>query len=129
MPNVRIKLDYDVLDRISRHVESAAWEAMEALRGEVKNAQVIPKRNGELEKSMAQTEQFVVDDELHTALVTGGGDVPYARRLYFHPEYNFHYGKNQNAQGEWLKPWLPGGDLEGYLPENFTKRLKSKISE
>lgn len=129
MPNVEIKLDLAALGRISQAVQDAAWETVEGLRGQVKNAQVIPKRNGDLEKSIAPPEQVIEGDEIHTALVQGGGDVPYARRLYTHPEYTFHKGENQNAQGEWFQPWLPGGDLEGYVPETFAERLKDKISE
>ena len=30
---------------------------------------------------------------------------PYARRLYFHPEYNFYQGTNPNAGGMWYEPY------------------------
>ena len=128
MPNVEINLDLEAIAQICKAAQDAAWETMEGLRGQAKNAQVIPKRSGELEKSIAPPEQMIDGDEIHTALVQGGGDVPYARRLYMHPEYAFHQGKNKNAQGEWFQPWLPGGDLEGYVPETFAERLENKIS-
>ena len=35
--------------------------------------------------------------------------MPYARRLYYHPEYHFNKEHNPNAGGKWLAPWLKGG--------------------
>ena len=35
---------------------------------------------------------------------------PYARRLYFHPEYHFSKDENANAGGKWFEPWSDGGD-------------------
>lgn len=129
MPKVEIKVDMAALDQINRDIQNAAWETMEEMRGQVKSAQVIPKRSGELEKSIAPPVQMFEGDELHTAFVQGGGDVPYARRLYTHPEYTFHQGENKNAQGEWFQPWLPGGDLEDYAPETFAERVKAKMQK
>lgn len=47
---------------------------------------------------------------------------PYARRMYYHPEYHFHKEKwkdkrgehdgNANARGEWYEDWLPGGSKD-----------------
>jgi hypothetical protein len=35
-------------------------------------------------------------------------DTPYARRLYFHPEYNFNQSNNPNAKGRWYDDWIDG---------------------
>ncbi len=49
---------------------------------------------------------------------------PYARRLYYHPEYNFQTDENPFAGGEWYKPWLPGGISEDFAKEAFRKFYK-----
>ena len=53
--------------------------------------------------------------------IENGTDVvwntPYARRLYYHPEYHFQTDENPFAGGAWLEPWLPGG-----LNQNFAQR-------
>jgi hypothetical protein len=49
---------------------------------------------------------------------------PYARRLYYHPEYNFQKGENPLAGGEWFKYWLPGGIYEDFAQNAFKKFLK-----
>jgi len=55
----------------------------------------IPKHTGELEKSGVRASQI------------GKGkivwDTPYARRLYYNPQYNFSKDANPNAQGLWFE--------------------------
>lgn len=51
---------------------------------------------------------------------------PYARRLYFHPEYHFDTGENPNAKGRWLEDWLPGGKKEAFAQEAFNKLFEKE---
>ena len=44
---------------------------------------------------------------------------PYARRLYFHPEYHFQTGENPNARGKWYTDWLPGGKEADFAAKAF----------
>jgi hypothetical protein len=125
MPNVEIKLDLSPLSDISQEALNAALETMGALRTEILTAQVTPKDTGKLEESGGAIDQFADGSEIHTTLCIG--DTPYARRLYFHPEYNFQTVNNPNAQGEWAQPWLPGGDLEGFVPDAFAGRLEERL--
>ena len=63
--------------------------------------------------------------------IENGTDVvwntPYARRLYYHPEYRFQKGENPNAKGKWLDDWLPGGSEADFAP-NAYKRFYKKES-
>lgn len=102
-----------VLDRTAiRNLEKAAVRALEktgeALHTEVVQATVVPRDTGNL-----QNEAFFVDmlesAEGEVALVHS---TPYARRLYFHPEYHFHTDKNPEARGEWYEPWISGENRE-----------------
>lgn len=52
---------------------------------------------------------------------------PYARRLYYHPEYKFDKGENPNARGMWYKDWLPGGKYQDFAPNTF-KELYRRIA-
>lgn len=127
MPEAGIKLELSALARISQEAQNAALETVGALRGEIVSAQVIPKDYGTLEASVGAVAQFTKGEEIHTTL--GLGDTAYARRLYFHPEYNFQTVNNANAQGKWAAPWLPGGDLEGFIPDTYHERLKARIGK
>lgn len=59
---------------------------------------VVP---GELQGSI-----FVDRTESFKGKVAVVSNTPYARRLYFHPEYNFYRGHNKRAGGEWYKPYM-----------------------
>lgn len=125
MPRVEIKFDLSALDNIHRAAQDAALETVGALRGEVISAQVIPFDNGNLQGSVGGIDQFDEGSDIHTTLCIG--DTAYARRLYFHPEYNFQTANNPNAQGEWVEPWLPDGDLEGFAPDVFATRMEGRL--
>ena len=125
MPNVEVRLNPNVLGGISEASVNAALETMGALRGEIITARVVPFDTGKLQDSIGGVDQFVEGDELHTTLCIG--DTPYARNLYFHPEYNFQTVNNPNAQGKWAEHWLPNGDLEGFVPDTFAGRLEERL--
>ena len=72
---------------------------------ETRNDQVMPFDTGN-----TQNESTYVDDsKLDKGRVNIVTDNPYARKLYYHPEYNFKKLKNINARGEWWEEWLSGG--------------------
>ena len=52
---------------------------------------------------------------------------PYARRLYYHPEYNFHKEENPDAKGRWLEDWMPGGRKENFVQETFAENLRREM--
>ncbi len=92
----------------------------EALHTEVIQAEVMPRDEGTL-----QNEKFFVDHSQSSkgrvALCFEG---PYARRLYYHPEYNFSRDENIAAGGRWLEPWLKGGLRQDFCNKSFIKLYK-----
>ena len=63
---------------------------------EIAKDEVVPKQTGALEESAT-----LVVKALNKGQVRITYDTPYARRLYYHPEYNFRRDKNANAKGLW----------------------------
>lgn len=112
---VDIKIDTAALAAISSAAVRAAALAMETVKTDLVNSQSVPFDTGTLQGSIF-ADQFRDGDDIHTTLQTDG---PQARRLYFHPEYNFQRGNNPNAGAEWYAPYLPGGSKEHLLTENF----------
>lgn len=125
MPRVEIRIDLSALERSHKAAQDAALETIGALRGEILTAQVTPKDTSKLEESGGAISQDMQGDEIVTSLCLG--NKPYARRLYHHPEYNFQNVNNPNAQGKWAEPWLPGGDLEGFVPDTFAARMEERL--
>ena len=73
---------------------------------------------------------------------------PYARRLYYHPDYKFHKGPweeewvdkegkkhhvkhdgNPYAKGYWFEDWKPGGRKADFVLDTFKKNLKKSFRE
>lgn len=86
------------------HVK-ALEQTGEALHTDVVQAQVMPRDTGHLQDEST----FVDYSQSKSGTVTLVHSTPYARRLYFHPEYNFRTVENSNAQGKWLEDWISGG--------------------
>lgn len=80
----------------------------EALHTEVVQAQVMPRDTGHLQNDST----FVDYSNSKNGTVSIVSQTPYARRLYYHPEYNFSTVENPNAQGEWFEPWISGAEKD-----------------
>lgn len=93
----------------------------EALRTEVISMQVTPKDRGILEDDQS----FVDESQLDKLIISLIYDTPYARRLYWHPEYNFRTDKNPNAQGKWLEPFITGNKKE-WIKNTFITFFKQE---
>lgn len=113
--NSTIKLDFVKISRLSQAQVTALEETAEALHTEVIQAQVFPRDTGTL-----QNESTYVDtSESGRGKVSIVSTTPYARRLYFHPEYHFHTDANPNAKGKWYEDWLPGGTEADFCVNAF----------
>lgn len=107
-----------------RELSEAAVRALELtaeeLHTEVVQAQVMPFDTGHLQGEAT----FVDYSNAGQGNVSLVSSTPYARRLYFHPEYQFQTDENPFAGGEWFEPWLPGGVSQDFAKEAFKNFYK-----
>lgn len=89
--NVRTKINKGKLQQISTNAEKALIMTAEALKTDLYQSQTMPFRTGNLQNDNT----FVDDKKIKTGIVKIVSDTPYARKLYFHPEYNFYRGNIQ----------------------------------
>lgn len=113
--NSRVTINQSRINQLSRAAVTALEQTAEALHTEVVRACVVPRRDGALEG-----EQFFADySKSGMGKVSLVHNTPYARRVYYHPEYKFHrepwtdaagkhHDGNANARGLWYEPWLRG---------------------
>lgn len=117
----KVTINKSKLAKLSKAAITALEKTGEELHTEVVQAQVMPRETGFL-----QNEKTFVDcsksEQGKVTLITEG---PYARRLYYHPEYNFQTIENPNAKGRWLEDWLKGGKNEKFCTETFAKFYKA----
>lgn len=111
----RIRLNLPRIRELTEAAVTALEKTAEAVHTEVVQAQVMPRDTGAM-----QNESTFVDvsrsDKGIVKLVTS---TPYARRLYYHPEYHFQTHENPHAKGKWLEDWEPGGSQEDFAAEAF----------
>lgn len=114
-----VEFNNPILNQIDENIEKALVITAGLLQDEIRESMVIPRDLGTL-----QGEAFFIDDsDVKDGVVRLCHDTPYARRMYFHPEYNFQtaswvdeqgrqHGGNVNAQGLWFTLWEEGGYYE-----------------
>lgn len=107
----------NVIRQFDKATVTALEQTTDALLTEVKNAQVMPFDTGNLQNEST----FVDYSHSSQGKTTISSSTSYARRLYYHPEFNFQKTNNKNAGGKWFDPWLKGGSRENFCNETFEK--------
>ena len=115
-----VKMNIGRIQQLNRAAVIALEQTAEALHTEVVQAQVMPRDTGNL-----QNESTVVDiSQSKSGRVSIVSSTPYARRLYFHPEYHFQTEANPHARGKWYDDWLPGGRNADFCRQAFAMLYK-----
>lgn len=118
---VNVKMNHAALGRLSSAQKQALEMTAESVKSSVVLAQVVPQQDATLERS-----GFVDASNVSKGTVRLVYDTPYARRLYWHPEYNFRTDKNSKAQGKWLQPWIDGEKKD--VAQHHFKRHYRKLA-
>ena len=96
----KIKLDQAMLSKLDHIQYDILPQVADATLTELRDRQSMPFDTGNL-----QNDSTFVDDSRITR-VSIVSSTPYARRLYFHPEYNFRRNNNGSAGGKWFDSFL-----------------------
>lgn len=126
-----VKLNMPVLKRLTAAAQVSLAQTAEAIHTNVVQSQVMPRDTGTLQNEST----FVYTQDIANGKVELISSTPYVRRLYYHPEYNFHQshwvddkGKrhegNANAKGRWLDDYLKDGKKRNFAPDTFAKLYK-----
>lgn len=114
---VKVTLYPNKIRKLQEIAQKAFELTVEAVLSDIRMSQTVPKNTGELERS-GFTE---IDVNKMVARIVF--DTPYARRLYWHPEYDFRQDKNQYAGGLWMQTYIDG-DKRHFVKETYGKFLK-----
>lgn len=110
----RIELNMSVLNMLDNAQRQAFEQTADATLTELRDRQVMPFDTGNLQNDST----FI--DTSQSDKVSIVSATPYARRLYFHPEYNFKRGNNANAGGKWFDSFLN----DDFIASAYAKLLK-----
>ncbi|MEK4512862.1 minor capsid protein [Paenibacillus sp. FSL K6-2524] len=114
--STKVTVNAAALKQLELISQQAVEMTAEAVRTDIVTSQVVPKQRGTLELSG------------HVVVVSNGKvklvyDTPYARRLYWHPEYDFRTDKNPNARGKWMEAYK-SGEKKVFVRDTFGKFVK-----
>ena len=110
----RIELNYSVLNMLDNAQFEALAMTADATLTELRDRQTMPFDTGNL-----QNDSTFVDDSQRDK-VSIVSSTPYARRLYFHPEYHYRRGDNASAGGKWFDSFLN----DDFIASAFAKLMK-----
>ena len=119
---VKAKVNPEHLKHIKKICAEALTETADALKSNLQQSKTMPFDTGALQNRST----FVDDSKKNSGEVSIVSDTPYARRLYFHPEYNFSKDKNANAGGMWFQPYIDGKKKD-FATKAFARLLKGKL--
>lgn len=114
-----VKLYPHAIKKLTDAQVKALEMTAEALHTDVVQSQVMPRDTGHLQDEST----FVDYSQSKNGTVSLVSQTPYARRLYYHPEYNFRKTENPNAQGKWLEPWI-SGEKKDFCKDTYGKIYK-----
>lgn len=117
---VRVKLYPRSVRKLTEAQKKAVELTAEAVKSDIVTSAVVPKQVGILERSAS-----VDNSSLNQGQVSVVYNSPYARRLYWHPEYDFRTDKNPNAQGKWMQTYIDG-DKKDFAKKTFTEFLRQQ---
>ena len=99
-----IKLNEAKINELTKQQYISLYETADALLTDIQDEQLMPFDTGNL-----QNEGTHVDGSQQVqGRVSVVSTTPYARRLYFHPEYDFRQNNNAKAGGKWFEPYING---------------------
>ena len=114
-----IKLNEAKLKELTRQQYISLAQTADALVTDLRDSQIMPFDTGNLQNDST----FLDDSQKEQGRVSIVSSTPYARRLYYHPEYNFRTTNNRNAGGKWFEPYISGNRTD-FLKDTFAKLFK-----
>ena len=94
-------INNSVINGIKGTFSDALYKTGDAIVSDIKTMQVMPFDTGRLQESLTVV-------KLKDKSIMISTNEVYARRLYYHPEYNFLKTKNQNAGAYWFEEYKTG---------------------
>lgn len=114
--NVKLQINHKNLAAIEDTAARSLAGTAEEIRKDVQQAETMPYDTGTLQNRST----FVDNSQAKNFKVSIVSDTPYARRLYFHPEYNFSHDDNAKAGGKWFEPYITG-EKQDYAQRIFER--------
>lgn len=119
---VTSRINHRAFKRINKNVQDSMIETADALKSDLIQSQTMPFDTGELQNRST----FVYSGQVKRGRVSVVSTTPYARKMYYHPEYKFQTTKNKKAGGLWFAPYIDG-KKKNFVNRAFARIMKGKM--
>lgn len=120
---VTSKINYSHSKAMQSVFRKSQIKTCDAIKSDLQDSQTLPFDTGALQQNI-----FVDDSKVKKGIVIiAHSNLPYPRRLYFHPEYNYKRDKNTKAGGMWYEPYINGNKKK--MPYIYFARFVRKEME
>lgn len=106
--------------QVDNNVRRALEKTAEQVVTDVRLSQTMPFKQGTLQNDST----FADISESRQGVVHIVSSTPYARRLYYHPEFHFSQEENIMAGAGWFEPYKNGGNKFNSVLDWFQKFMK-----
>ena len=114
-----IKLNETKIKNFTKQQYISLAQTADALLTDIRDEQLMPFDTGNLQNDSTHVD----DSQKAQGRVSVVSTTPYARRLYFHPEYDFRQNNNAKAGGKWFEPYISGSKKE-WVVKTFKELFK-----
>ena len=116
MSKLSVKYNENTIKRIDNVVNMALFEAGDRILTDLKISGTMPFDVGTLQNNQTS----VVKGNKKVSIVTAA---KWAKRLYFHPDFNFQKTNNAKAGAYWFEPYI-SGQKKRMAKNEFLKALR-----
>ena len=114
-----VTLNKAKLEKLTKAQSTSLAQTADALLTDLRDEQLMPFNTGNLQNDSTSVD----DSQKEKGRASIVSTTPYARRLYFHPEYNFRRNNNARAGGKWFEPYI-SGNKKNFARDAFAKLFK-----
>ena len=114
-----IKLNEAKLKELTKQQYVSLVQTADAVLTDLRDSQTVPFDTGNLQNDST----FLDDSQKEKGRVSIVSATPYARRLYYHPEYDFRHTNNAKACGKWFEPYISGNKSD-FIVNAFKELFK-----
>lgn len=115
----KVTINTAKLKKLTEAQAKSLAQTADALLTDLRDEQLMPFETGNLQNDSTSVD----DSQKEKGRVSIVSTTPYARRLYFHPEYNFRRNNNSKAGGKWFEPYVTGSK-KNFARDAFAKLFK-----
>lgn len=112
--------------RLKKQVDEALTSTARAVADDLVSSGTLPYAGDDRGAAPGTLQESVRAEAAKGGTATVVTDTPYAKRLYYHPDYAFSKAVNAGARGYWYGPYMARGGKKRFARDVFAREMKAR---